>query len=275
LSEFIPNYRLAFGLVGAGAVLVLTIEQISITLMSVWKYKPAHTTTTISSTTFIESETISSNTTDSVPGTTIATSDNSKEVDLELAVVATEHEDTSQCHCEHAHTADVLDGVTKAHNFKDLMFLYSLELSVTVHSIILGVEFGLETNWMTLVALAIAMSFHQTIEGIAMGAAIANLPSALSDWKLVGVLLIFASSISIGVIIGLGSSFGQESDAGEITQGVFSCLAAGSLLYVSFCEQLAVCFNKEELERNLGLKIAMIIAFSLGFASMSVLSIWE
>jgi zinc transporter ZupT len=73
-------------------------------------------------------------------------------------------------------------------------------------------------------------------------------------------MTIFASSISV---------CGGESEAADTIQGVFSSLAAGSLLYVSLCEQVG------DLEDQVGTKLLMIIAFCLGFAAMALLAIWE
>lgn len=175
----------------------------------------------------------------------------------------------------HNHGFEVLGDIAKATSLRDLVALYALELSVTVHSIILGLDYGLETDSRTLVALTIALTFHQTIEGIAMGAAIVNFKDAMAESKIITFMVFFASTISLGVIIGIISSYQGQSSASDTLQGIFSALAAGSLLYVAMTEQVGTYFDQEDLQDQLGTKLMMIAAFSGGFGAMAALACWE
>lgn len=176
---------------------------------------------------------------------------------------------------EHNHGFEVLGDLAGATSLRDFVALYALELSVSVHSIILGVDYGLTTDTSTLLALTIALTFHQTIEGIAMGAAIVNFKDKMPPTKIITFMVFFASTISIGVIVGIICSFQGESGAADTLQGVFSSLAAGSLLYVALTEQVSTYFDREDLEDQLGTKLMMIVAFGVGFAMMASLAIWE
>lgn len=193
--------------------------------------------------------------------------------DVECANPNHDHSKHEEHH--HTHGTEVLDELMKANSFKDLVALYALELSVTVHSVILGIEFGLEKEYKTLAALSIALAFHQTIEGIAMGAAITNFKDVMTQTKIITFMVIFASTISAGVIIGLGMSFQHDADDREAIQGVFAAIASGTLMYVSLSEQVATYFNKPELEDQLGIKLLMITAFAFGFGAMALLATWE
>ncbi|RYH06474.1 hypothetical protein EON65_42830 [archaeon] len=201
---------MAFALCGLGIILVLAVEQITIALIAKWKAGKKDR----SSKDLLQPI-----------GCVINSSDgehhhHSGDGDVECSNPDHDHSKHEDHH--HNHGTEVLDELMKANSFKDLVALYALELSVTVHSIILGIEFGLETDYKTLVALSIALSFHQTIEGIAMGAAITNFRDVMTQSKIITFMVIFASTISTGVIIGLGASFYQEADDTETIQGVFA-----------------------------------------------------
>eukprot|EP01039_Chlorochromonas_danica_P001891 gene1891-2068_t len=293
LSDAIPQYRLCFALVGLGVTAVLGIEQITIALIAKGHNKKKR------------NQHMSHDSRISREPPSFLLNQDDEDADLKQPIFFKEEADllhgdehhghgmnssdrSSHDHhmqradrqsrnsvASHCHGAEMLADLSQAHSLKDFVSLYALELSVSVHSIILGVDYGLERKSSTLIALTIALAFHQCIEGIALGAAVANLRSMLSEKKVITFMVFFASTISMGVIIGIISSFQGESSATKTVQGVFSGLAAGSLLYVSLAEQVSSYFNRPDLEDQLGTKVMMVLAFLSGFGAMAALAAWE
>lgn len=291
LADAIPGYRLAFALVGVGVTAVLAIEHITIAIIARGhKNKHKHRPLSTDEHKHVQ---------DPLPSSDFSEFSHGSRGIEQLPIDHDHghghdagHEHGDECNgneeedhhhsrhgrfsvASHNHGLDVLEDISKAHSLKDFVALYALELSVSVHSIILGVDYGLETKSSTLLALTVALTFHQTIEGIAMGAAVVNMKDAMSDRKIMTFMIFFASTISIGVIIGIISSYRGESGAADTLQGIFSSLAAGSLLYVSLSEQVSTYFGRADLEDQLGTKLMMIAAFGLGFAAMAGLAVWE
>lgn len=95
------------------------------------------------------------------------------------------------------HENDLFDNIIKFNNLRSLITLYSMEISVSVHSVIIGVGIGLlsgEENLSTLVPLIVAISFHQFVEGLGLGTNIINSLQFLSSVKVISFVIIFAST---------------------------------------------------------------------------------
>lgn len=275
------SYSLAFALSGAGFVLVLTLEQLTIAGILSWREarrreKMSQSTDPAKIEQGTSAKAVELGEAGDLSKKTNSDAELLNNTAPECSTDCCAHE---ECACVeevgHNHGLEVLGDLQEVKSLRDLVFLYALEISVSVHSVILGVEFGLTTSRNTLFALCIAMTFHQTLEGIAVGASVATFKKVLEKWKMVVFMLIFAFTVSIGVIIGIGVSFQGQSDAGETTQGVFSSLASGTLLYVALCEQINIYFNREDLHDQVFTKIYMIIGFSVGFGCMAALATWE
>jgi zinc transporter ZupT len=174
----------------------------------------------------------------------------------------------------HDHSALVFQDVLKANSFRDMMTAYALELSTATHSVIIGVGLGASTSYEEVAVLLAAISFHQFLEGLGLGTMVANSRSVLGSWKVISFVAIFSMTVSIGILIGILTSEQQEEADQEITKGVFSSLAAGSMLYAALTEMTGQAFNRPDLEERFGLKTLMIIGYLLGFASMAVIGIW-
>lgn len=204
-----------------------------------------------------------------------------KDVEMRRNYVIIRDEDQESCpsSCKDScakHHSEVLSGIEASSNFRDLLALYALELSIAVHSAILGLGYGLETDASTLRALSVAISMHQLVEGIAMGASVAQFrnrnESSFTSCKVLVFMFIFASTISIGVLVGM--LVGQSATT-RLVQGIFDSLAAGSLLYVCLSEQVSVYFKNPEYDDKALLKVYMLLAMLIGFLVMSALALLE
>jgi zinc transporter ZupT len=175
--------------------------------------------------------------------------------------------------------AELVAGLIEAQGLRELVALYAMELSVSVHSIIIGVDIGLLAgagSLTTLVALICAIAFHQTIEGLGLGTVLLSVrgQANASLTKLAVFVALFTCSTPAGILIGICTSSSGQSTAGSVAKGTANALAAGSLLYISLTEMLAAYFSSSDLARRPALKLAMIASFAAGVTFMAVIAVW-
>ena len=162
---------------------------------------------------------------------------------------------------------------------------YVMEISVAIHSIVLGVSLGAlagKQNVKTLEALIAALVFHQFFEGLGMGVAIQQARLTLKTAKVVMFVLVFALSVPMGVVIGLlvtyypNKSVDEETQElnAQLTMGVFNSIAAGLLIYISMIEMLAEDFQSTVLFNNLALRAKMYASLCLGALLLAIIAIW-
>jgi zinc transporter 1/2/3 len=175
------------------------------------------------------------------------------------------------------HGAELIENLMQAESLRELVSLYAMELSVSVHSIIIGVDIGLlsgGSSLTTLVALICAIAFHQGIEGMGLGTVLRSVGSSASLTKLAVFVALFICSTPVGIIIGISTSSDGQSDFSVAAKGTANSLAAGSLLYISLTEMVATYFTASDLARRPVLKMLMIACFTAGVAAMAVIAIW-
>ena len=161
-------------------------------------------------------------------------------------------------------------------DMKDVMTVYAIEASTAVHSLIIGFNLGVlpQDQVDTITILFVALAFHQFVEGVGLGSVIKSSHRRLSVGKVVGLVLIFSSTISIGVVMGLLFRGSRESSVRLGLEGGVTALAAGSLMYVALVEMASVCFQRTEVDRDIMSKIKMLLMMMGGIASMAVIGIW-
>jgi zinc transporter 1/2/3 len=94
--------------------------------------------------------------------------DNAECPHLELEVVET-IPNAHQSSCDHTHAINMIAG---SDSFGVIIKAYMMEISVAIHSVIIGIALGSlagPDNLAPLVALLIAISFHQFFEGLGLG----------------------------------------------------------------------------------------------------------
>ena len=180
----------------------------------------------------------------------------------------------SHDHAEHDH---ILGNVLNSNGLQTLITAYVLEISIAVHSVIIGVDLGLlssPSENVTIITLMVALCFHQFIEGVGLGSAIQASRGSLGDSKVIGFVLIFSFTMSLGVIIGIATSSENSSAAQDIAKGVANSFAAGSLLYISLSEMVASYFGASDLKHRPRLRLSMLASFSLGVLIMAIIAVW-
>lgn len=120
-----------------------------------------------------------------------------------------------------------------------------LEAGILFHSIFIGIALSVSLP-PAFYVLLVAISFHQTFEGLALGSRIASATSALppaspQPWLMA---LAYGTTTPIGQAIGLAvhGLYDPESEAGLLMVGVMNAVSSGLLLFAGLVELLAEDF---------------------------------
>lgn len=165
-----------------------------------------------------------------------------------------------------------------------------METGIIFHSLLIGLTLVVSGDSF-FKTLFIVIVFHQAFEGIALGARIAELPSASSTTdqttKVIGkpvtmttkIIMgaMFALVTPVGMAIGIGvlDQFNGSDPATLIAIGTLDAVSAGILAWVSLVEMWAADWMHGPLARASPLTTTVaIIALMLGMALMSLLGKW-
>ncbi|KMU91966.1 zinc transporter protein [Coccidioides immitis H538.4] len=129
---------------------------------------------------------------------------------------------------------------------KQLIQCLLLEAGILFHSVFIGMALSVATG-ANFIVLLVAISFHQTFEGFALGARIASLipdlfpASSPKPWLMA---LAYGTTTPIGQAIGLGlhTLYDPASEIGLITVGMTNAFSSGLLLFAGLVELLAEDF---------------------------------
>lgn len=126
---------------------------------------------------------------------------------------------------------------------KKLLQCLLLEAGILFHSIFIGMAISVATGTPFIVFL-IAIAFHQSFEGIALGTRIAaiNFPrSSPRPWLMV---LAYGTTTPIGQAIGLGvhSMYDPMSETGLLMVGIMNGISSGLLLFAGLVQLLSEDF---------------------------------
>ncbi len=184
---------------------------------------------------------------------------------------------TSEDHGHEEEEAAILKNVINSNSLRDLITAYVMEISIAVHSIIIGVDLGLlatSGDVPTLLSLLAALTFHQFIEGVGLGSTIATSRVSLGNAKVIGFVVIFSTTMPLGILIGILTSSDTESSSQMIAKGVANSFAAGSLLYISLTEMVGSYFHAHDLQHKPLLKLGMVLALGAGVLAMAIIAVW-
>lgn len=136
---------------------------------------------------------------------------------------------------------------TEAQNKKLLLQCLLLEAGILFHSVFIGMALSVATGT-AFVVLLVAISFHQTFEGFALGARISAVhfpPGSLKPWLMA---LAYGTTTPIGQAIGLAIHrlYDPASEAGLLTVGFMNAISSGLLLFAGLVELLAEDFLSDE-----------------------------
>lgn len=130
---------------------------------------------------------------------------------------------------------------------KALLQVGLLEMGILFHSVFIGMALSV-TGGPGFVVLLIAIVFHQTFEGLALGSRIAVLdwnPKAIQPWMMA---LAYGLTTPLGQAIGLATHtlYTPTSQTGLLMVGVMNAISSGLLVFAGLVELLAEDFLSDE-----------------------------
>jgi solute carrier family 39 (zinc transporter), member 1/2/3 len=130
---------------------------------------------------------------------------------------------------------------------KALLQCLLLEAGILFHSIFIGMALSV-TPAPGFYVLLVAISFHQTFEGLALGSRISALTfhhSSPHPWLMA---LAYGTTTPFGQAIGLAihTMYDPASQTGLLSVGVMNAISSGLLLFAGLVELLAADFLSEE-----------------------------
>ncbi|KAK3704898.1 hypothetical protein LTR37_013589 [Vermiconidia calcicola] len=151
-----------------------------------------------------------------------------------------------------------------------------LEFGVLFHSVIIGLALG--TAGAEFATLYPVLVFHQSFEGLGIGARLSAIPFPKRlkwmPWTLCTAYGL-TTPIAIAAALGVRTTYNAGSFTASVVSGVLDSLSAGILLYTGFVELIArdFLFNPDRTEDDKQLTF-MIICLLLGVALMALLGKW-
>lgn len=154
-----------------------------------------------------------------------------------------------------------------------------LEAGILFHSIFIGIALSVSLP-PAFYILLLAISFHQTFEGLALGSRIAAATSALPSSSIQPWLmaLAYGATTPIGQAIGLAvhGLYDPEGEAGLLMVGVMNAVSSGLLLFAGLVELLAEDFLSDRSYEILRGKrrLEACAAVVAGGALMALVGAW-
>jgi len=158
-----------------------------------------------------------------------------------------------------------------AHNLEDIgtssdFQPYLLALILSIHSFIAGAALGIEKTILASIILFVAIIAHKGGAAFALG--ISMVRGGVIKRRHIKVILLFSIMTPIGIFVGSGLSRAFGSSTGQVLEGVFDSLAAGTFIYVAVLDIIEEEFS---IPGNEFLKFISII---LGLGLMALLAVW-
>ncbi|KAK6505475.1 hypothetical protein TWF481_007373 [Arthrobotrys musiformis] len=131
---------------------------------------------------------------------------------------------------------------------KNLLQVVLLEAGILFHSVFIGMALSVATG-SNFIVLLIAISFHQTFEGLALGARISTITifpeGSMKPWLMA---LAYGTTTPIGQAIGLATHtlYDPASEVGLLMVGIMNAISSGLLLFAGLVELLAEDFLTDE-----------------------------
>ncbi len=158
-----------------------------------------------------------------------------------------------------------------------LTSVFILEFGIIFHSVFIGLTLAVSGDEFT--TLYIVLVFHQTFEGLGLGARLAAIPWPRSKrWTpyLLGMGYGISTPIAIAIGLGVRKSYPPEGYTTLVVNGVFDAISAGILIYTALVELMAHEFMFSTSMRKAPIQhvLAAFGLLCLGVLLMALLGKW-
>jgi solute carrier family 39 (zinc transporter), member 1/2/3 len=153
--------------------------------------------------------------------------------------------------------------------------LLILEFGVIFHSVIIGLNLGVVGSEFT--TLYPVLVFHQSFEGLGIGARMSAIPFKRKSWLpwILCMLYGLTTPVSIAIGLGLRTTYNPNSNTASIISGILDSLSAGILVYTGLVELLARDFLFDPNRTNDRKRLAfMTVCTFLGAGIMALVGKW-
>lgn len=184
-------------------------------------------------------------------------------------------------HLGHAERHNSIEEANNPFSYEDykaqLTAIFILEFGIIFHSVFIGLTLAVSGD--EFITLFIVLVFHQTFEGLGLGARLAVTPWPKGKRWTPYVLAItygFTTPIAIAIGLGVRQSYPPGSRTTLLTNGIFDSISAGILIYTGLVELMAHEFMFSRTMRDAPLK-TLLSAFGLmclGAGLMALLGKW-
>ncbi|KAI4854074.1 ZIP zinc/iron transport family [Aureobasidium sp. EXF-8845] len=150
-----------------------------------------------------------------------------------------------------------------------------LEFGVIFHSVVIGLNLGVVgKEFSTLYPVLV---FHQSFEGLGIGARMSAIPFPKKSWLPWFLCAAYGLTTPIAIAIGLGvrTTYNPISNTANIVSGVLDSISAGILIYTGLVELLARDFLFDPLRTKDNKRLGfMVFCVLLGAGIMALLGKW-
>ncbi|RPB01157.1 ZIP zinc/iron transport family [Choiromyces venosus 120613-1] len=153
--------------------------------------------------------------------------------------------------------------------------LFILEFGIIFHSIFIGLTLAVSGEEFT--TLYVVLVFHQTFEGLGLGARLTTVPFP-NVWAPYAMALGYGITTPIAIGIGLGarSTLDPTSQTALLLNGIFDAISAGILLYTGLVELMAheFLFGPNLKSAKISYVMTAFVLMTLGAGLMALLGKW-
>ncbi|RAH45806.1 ZIP zinc/iron transport family [Aspergillus brunneoviolaceus CBS 621.78] len=150
-----------------------------------------------------------------------------------------------------------------------------LEFGVIFHSVIIGLNLGVVGDEFS--TLYPVLVFHQSFEGLGIGARMSAIPFRKGSWLPWVLCALYGLTTPISVAIGLGlrTTYNSGSFTANVVSGVLDAISAGILIYTGLVELMArdFLFDPHRTQDNKRLTF-MVLCMLFGAGIMALIGKW-
>ncbi|EFJ52669.1 zinc-nutrition responsive transporter [Volvox carteri f. nagariensis] len=150
----------------------------------------------------------------------------------------------------------------------------AFEFGCVFHSFIIGLTLGANTNFREVRTLAVALVFHQFLEGIGLGSVLMS--AELGHWRVLCMTAMYAVTCPVGIGAGIAIADGYDSHSitARAIQGTLNGVSAGLLLHLASA-LISYDFGSSTRTRWRPLqRLLLFTALASGAALFAVLALW-